>query len=144
MAHTSFRPFQDQRYEGYMQTIRSAALAPNFTEYGFGLARCPDDLLGALQDGIRQGLPHARYEADVPVINGNRCKFIHRSDLTRRVLEELHDYAETWAGIPLIPFKAYGFRLYQNDSQLLMHVDKAQTHIVSFILHIDSSEDAGK
>ena len=23
-----------------------------------------------------------------------------------------------------------------------MHVDKSQTHIVSFILHIDSSEDA--
>ena len=42
----------------------------------------------------------------------------------------------------LTPFRAYGFRLYRNNSQLLMHVDKSQTHIVSFILHIDSSEDA--
>ena len=50
--------------------------------------------------------------------------------------------SETWAGIPLTPFRAYGFRLYQNNSQLLMHVDKLQTHIVSFILHIDSSDDA--
>lgn len=49
---------------------------------------------------------------------------------------------ETWAGLPLIPFHAYGFRLYQNNSQLLMHVDKMQTHVISFILHIDSSEDA--
>lgn len=108
------------------------------------MARCPDDLLGALQEGIREGLPNARYENDIPVINGNRCKFINRSDLTRRVLEELHDYTETWAGIPLIPYRAYGFRLYQNNSQLSMHVDKLQTHVLSFILHIDSSEDAGK
>lgn len=154
-----------------MQTLRAAFLAPNFTEYGFGLARCPDDLLAALQDGIHQGLPTARFEKDIEVINGNKCKFVSRPDLTRRVLQELKHYAgtcvcavcqpihldgvsltqwylfscptETWARIPLIPFQAYGFRVYQNNSQLLMHVDRMQTHIVSFILHIDSSEDAG-
>jgi hypothetical protein len=27
-----------ERYEGYIQTIHSAFLVPNFTEYGFGLA----------------------------------------------------------------------------------------------------------
>ena len=52
-------------------------------------------------------------------------------------------HSETWAGIPLTPFTAYGFRLYQNNSQLGMHVDRMQTHIISFILHIDSSDDAG-
>lgn len=42
----------------------------------------------------------------------------------------------------LTPYRAYGFRLYRNESELYMHVDKSQTHVVSFILHIDSSEDA--
>eukprot|EP00977_Amphora_coffeiformis_P019249 scaffold7087_cov168-Amphora_coffeaeformis.AAC.8 len=170
------------RYEGFMQTLRSAVLAPNFTEHGFGLARCPEDLLAALQEGIHDGLDTAHFEGEVEPILGPRCKFISRQDLTRRVLEELKHYAgtsssnawkrddllddfvstihssshylsklvlllqcentETWVGFPLIPFKAYGFRLYQNNSQLLMHVDKMQTHVVSFILHIDSSEDA--
>lgn len=134
---------QGDRYEGFIQTLRAAVLAPNFTEHGFGLARCPEDLLAALQEGIRDGLETARYEAEVEPILGPRCKFINRADLTRRVLEELKHYAETWVGFPLIPYKAYGFRLYQNSSQLLMHVDKMQTHVISFILHIDSSEDAG-
>ena len=79
-----------------MQVLRSGVMAPNFTEFGFGLARCPDDLLAALQEGIRDGLPTARYEHDLEVINGNRCKFIHRPDLTRRVLQELRHYAGTF------------------------------------------------
>jgi hypothetical protein len=44
-----------ERYEGYIQTVHAAYLVPNFTEHGFGLARCPDDLLAALQKGIRDG-----------------------------------------------------------------------------------------
>jgi len=132
-----------ERYEGFIQTIRSALLVPNFTETGFGLARCPDELLGALQQGIKEGLPDASYEYKVNIIDGPRAKFVNRPDLTQRVLQELKHYAETWVnGVELTPYRAYGFRLYQNDSQLRMHVDKVQTHIVSFILHIDSSEDA--
>lgn len=130
------------RYEGYIQTIHSAFLVPNFTEHGFGLARCPDDLLEELQKGIRDGLPTARFESEVEVINGARSLFVDRPDLTRRVLHQLRNYAETWSGVELTPYRAYGFRLYQNHSQLTMHVDKMQTHIISFILHIDSSEDA--
>jgi hypothetical protein len=114
----------------------------NFTEHGFGLARCPSGLLTALQKGIRDGYPTARYESEVQVINGNRPLFVDRPDLTARVLHELRNYAEEWSGVSLEPYRAYGFRLYQNNSQLTMHVDKMQTHIISFILHIDSSEDA--
>ena len=110
------------------------------------MARCPDDLLAALQEGIREGIAKgAPRENSVEVIAGpNRPLFISRPDLTKRVLHELRHYAETWAQVPLTPYRAYGFRAYTNESQLYMHVDKMQTHIVSFILHIDSSEDAGK
>ena len=33
-------------------------------------------------------------------------------------------------------------RVYRNQSQLLMHVDNPETHVISSILHIGSSEDA--
>jgi len=130
------------RYEGYIQTIHSAFLVPNFTEHGFGLARCPDDLIDALRQGIRDGLPTARSENHVDVINGAVPLFIDRPDLTDRVLHQLRGYAQAWSGVELTPYRAYGFRLYQNNSQLTMHIDKMQTHIISFILHIDSSDDA--
>jgi len=68
--------------------------------------------------------------------------FIDRPDLTARILNELKAWPEAWSGVELVPFRAYGFRLYQNQSSLLMHVDKAQTHVISFILHIDSSDDS--
>jgi hypothetical protein len=132
-----------KRYEGFIQTIHSAFLVPNFTEHGFGLASCPDDLIDALRQGIRDGLPTAREEHSTEVINAPQPPlFIDRPDLTARVLHELRNYAEEWSGIELTPYRAYGFRLYRNHSQLTMHVDKMQTHIISFILHIDSSDDA--
>ena len=58
------------------------------------------------------------------------------------MLHELKPYAETWTGMELEPVIAYGFRLYRNDSSLHMHVDRSNTHVISFILHIDSSDDA--
>lgn len=131
-----------KRYEGYIQTIHSAFLVPNFTEHGFGLARAPEELTQALQEGIRDGLPTARLEHRVEVIHGPQALFVDRPDLTARVLNELQHYAEEWSGVELTPYRAYGFRLYRNESQLMMHVDKMQTHIISFIYHIDSSEDA--
>jgi hypothetical protein len=131
------------RWDGWMQALSSAFMIPNQTAHGFGLARCPEELLAALQKGIKDGLPTARSEGKVDVINGpNQPLFINRRDLTQRVLQELRHYAEEWSGVELIPAQAYGFRLYQNESQLTMHVDRSQTHVISFILHIDSSEDA--
>lgn len=132
------------RFEGYIQSVNAAVVAPNFTEHGFGLARAPDDLMEALRQGIQDGLKAGpRTEPGVEVIEGkDEPWFIDRPDLTQRVLEELQHYPETWAGLELIPFRAYGFRLYRNESVLNMHVDKSQTHVISFILHIDSSEDS--
>ena len=130
------------RYSGYYQMVRSV-MAPNFTEFGFGLARAPDDLLQTLRQGIYDGLSTAREEHHIPVIVAqDRPRFIDRPDLTDLVLDVMHPYVEAWAGIPLKAHQAYGFRLYQNNSQLMMHTDRSQTHVVSFILHIASSDNA--
>jgi hypothetical protein len=136
---------QRERYEGFIQTLNAAIVAPNFTQYGWGLAKAPDELMEALRKGIRDGVAQGkqREEGSIEVIDGELTPwFIDRPDLTKRVLTELQSFPETWVGMELQPFRAYGFRLYRNQSQLHMHVDKSNTHVVSFILHIDSSDDA--
>jgi hypothetical protein len=132
-----------ERYEAFYQTIHTASVAPNFTEYGFGLGRCPDDMLHTLQQAIYDGLSTAGTEALNEAIESPQLPlFIERWDLTAQVLRELQPYAEAWSNVSLVPQGAYGFRLYRNESKLFMHVDKIQTHIISMILHIDSSEDS--
>jgi hypothetical protein len=134
---------EEDRYRGFVQTLHSALLAPNYTEYGFGLARCPDELIAALRKGVHDGIETASEEEKTEeIVSPKRPWFIQRQDLVNRVLHELQPYAEQWSGMKLNPWGAYGFRLYRNESTLFMHIDRMQTHIISFILHIDSSDDA--
>ena len=131
------------RYEGFVQTMSSALTVSNFTENGWGLTKINNDLLAALQQGIRDGLEGAGHEYKVEVIDGDEPPlFIHREDLMDRTLKELHPLMEGWSQVPLVPHTVYGFRLYQNSSRLFMHTDKTATHIISGILHVDRSEDA--
>lgn len=128
-AEISEMEHSGDRYEGYLQTVTSALLAPNFTELGFGLAKAPDELMATVRKGIRDGLADgkARSEGPVDVIEGpEHALFIDRPDLTKRILNELQPYPEAWSGVELVPYRAYGFRLYQNQSSLLMHVDKVR------------------
>jgi hypothetical protein len=82
-------------------------------------------------------------EAEGAAINGpNQPWYISRPDLTNRVLNEMQSFTEAWVGFPLTAHVAYGFRVYRNESQLYMHTDRLMTHVVSFILHIGSSDDA--
>ena len=131
------------RFEAYAQTLSASIIQQNYTQWGFGLARAPEslmvDLRQAIQDGVAKG---PRLESHINAITEPRPWFIDRPDMTKRVLKELQAYPEKWVGFPLYAETAYGFRLYRNDSRLHVHVDKSATHVISFILHIDSSEDA--
>jgi len=53
----------------------------------------------------------------------------------------LKPYHEAWAGVPLKGSIAYGLRIYRNNSNLNMHTDRSNTHIISCILHIDHDDD---
>lgn len=131
------------RFEGFAQTVSAGIVQPNYTQWGFGLARAPEPLMEDLRQAIREGVAKGpRLESLINAITEPRPWFIDRPDLTQRVLEELHEYPEKWVGFPLTANNAYGFRLYRNQSRLHVHVDKAATHVISFILHIDSSDDA--
>jgi len=131
------------RFEGFAQALSAGVMQKNFTEHGFGLARAPEPLMVDLRRAIREGVEKGpRLENHINAITDPRPWFIDRPDLTKRVLDELQEYSEAWVGFPLTPVTAYGFRLYRNTSRLHVHVDKTETHVISFILHIDSSDDA--
>jgi hypothetical protein len=131
------------KWDGWIQTIASAVTVPNFTEYGWGLSQAPPSLTKDLRQAVFDGLPTAREEEEINVIAGpQRPLFIDRPDLTYRALQELKPILEAWSGMELIPSIAYGFRLYRNESSLWMHIDRTQTHVISCIYHIASSEDS--
>lgn len=131
------------RFEGFAQSLSASVVQPNFTEWGFGLTRAPESLMKDLRQAIHEGVEKGpRLETHINAITEPRPWFIDRPDLTRRVLSELQEYPEKWVGFPLHAETAYGFRLYRNTSRLHVHVDKSHTHVISFILHIDSSDDA--
>eukprot|EP00594_Rhizosolenia_setigera_P008664 CAMPEP_0178967856 /NCGR_PEP_ID=MMETSP0789-20121207/17869_1 /TAXON_ID=3005 /ORGANISM="Rhizosolenia setigera, Strain CCMP 1694" /LENGTH=391 /DNA_ID=CAMNT_0020653597 /DNA_START=72 /DNA_END=1247 /DNA_ORIENTATION=+ len=144
-AQVSDIPDTGNRYEGYKQICSSAITAPTFTEFGFAVTRAPKALVEDLREAVMEGLPNARLEGNVEVIEGGpetRPLFIDRPDLMRRVLHELLPMHEAWIGKKLRPNNTYGFRLYRPGSNLHMHVDKPSTHIISSILHIDHSENS--
>lgn len=138
----------NDRYNAWMQVMSSALISPNFTENGWGLARAPAELVQELQQKLHSNLHNATYEKRVDVIEGlNHLQeeaplFIQNFVLNNKVLKELKPLHEKWSGVPLVGEIAYGLRVYQNNSRLLMHVDRAATHVISCILHIDHSEDS--
>ena len=72
------------KWDGYIQTL-TAALMKNYTEFGWGLTRAPEDLTNDIRQAIFEGLPDARPEGDIDVIDGPIPLFIDRPDLTDRV-----------------------------------------------------------
>jgi hypothetical protein len=75
-----------ERFESFVQTLSASFIQKNYTEWGFGLARAPDDLMEALRQGIRDGLAEGpKEEYHISAITEPRPWFIDRPDLTSRV-----------------------------------------------------------
>ena len=138
-------------------------MAKNYTENGWGLTRAPEHIIERLQhrlnatllvgsdDGENNGdivdpnHRRTRQEHFVPVIEGAdeaRPLMIFNDTENRAILHELKPLFEWWSGIDLKPSIAYGIRAYRNNSNLLMHIDKPSTHVISGIFHVGRSEDA--
>jgi hypothetical protein len=129
------------KWDGFVQTL-TASLMKNYTELGWGLARAPEELTQEIRQAIFDGLPTAYPEGEIEVIDGPIPLFIDHPDLRQKALDQLQPILESWSNIELVPSIAYGFRLYQNRSRLWMHVDRTQTHVISCIYHIASSDDS--
>jgi hypothetical protein len=90
------------------------------------VVKAPDSVNEKLQASLHKHKASARFEdtpsRQIDVIKGElRPKFIDQEELNREVLLELQPMFEEWSGVKLKPAIAYGLRLYQNGSSLLMH-----------------------
>ena len=123
---------------------------PSFTERGFDVITTPkfvqDKLLAALKTAFSRGFENVRTEGNIDVIwNPPKYdpKFVDLGGLAWEAIESLKPYHEQWiGGIELEPTSAYGIRLYQNDSTLVMHYDRVQTHVISSIVHVAHEYDS--
>jgi len=136
----------NERYNGYLVAVGSAYVAPNFTENGWGLTRAPQDLVDELKKALKDGMESNSFEeghVDVIEIGSEETSTLMVSipSLTGKTLSVLKPFHEAWSGIPLIGSIAYGLRIYRNESQLNMHTDRTNTHIISCILHVDHDDD---
>jgi hypothetical protein len=51
------------KWNGFLETLGPTLTTPNFTEFGWGLTRAPQDLIDDVRQAIYKGLPNARLEA---------------------------------------------------------------------------------
>lgn len=142
-----FQDDSNDRYNGYMNVVSSAYVAPNFTENGWGLTRAPQELVDEFRQALKDGLAkEPRLEGKTEVIEEGSTDssplMVATGSLNGKALSVLKPYHEAWAGIPLVGSNAYGLRVYRNDSHLNMHVDRSHTHIISCILHIDHDPES--
>mmetsp|Transcript_22073 Transcript_22073/g.44265 ORF Transcript_22073/g.44265 Transcript_22073/m.44265 type:complete len:369 (-) Transcript_22073:440-1546(-) len=133
-------------YDGYMTSVHTGLLCKNFTENGWGLTRAPEYLVELLQQSLYEGLEqfktHPIYEHKTGVIEAQKLPFFKDNYmLNEKVLHALLPLHEAWSGVKLIPNNAYGLRIYRDGSNLNMHIDKTETHIISSIFHVGHDED---
>lgn len=53
------------------------------------------------------------------------------------VVAEMQRILEWWTAQPLVPTATFGLRIYHQDSMLINHVDRADTHIASAVIQVD-------
>lgn len=144
-------PDLTQRYNGWLSAVTSAYVIPNFTSSGFLLTRAPAGILEELQASLYAGLNDTSTPIERPIEiiqSGSKEGFlppfyIEQEALNAKVLRELRDIHAEWSNVPsLVNVKAYGLRVYRNQSCLMMHTDKPNTHVIASILHIDHSPDS--
>lgn len=133
-------PGLNERWENYMQFTQSR-LVPRFTTHGFEVIQTPELIHQKLKAAVDKGIDnweHLRHERQIDAVHTPLpSKFVDLHGMDWEVLSELKELHEQWGGMELEPTSAYGVRLYQNGSSLIMHYDKVNktqsTQYVYFI-----------
>eukprot|EP00428_Durinskia_dybowskii_P062038 CAMPEP_0170380448 /NCGR_PEP_ID=MMETSP0117_2-20130122/13886_1 /TAXON_ID=400756 /ORGANISM="Durinskia baltica, Strain CSIRO CS-38" /LENGTH=301 /DNA_ID=CAMNT_0010635963 /DNA_START=186 /DNA_END=1091 /DNA_ORIENTATION=+ len=138
-------PGSNERWENYVQYTQSL-MVPRFTELGFKVMQIPEEIFLKLKQRVDAGIKNwdkLRLERKIDAVyTPIPSKFVDMQDVNNEVHDALKPFHEEWVGgIKLRPTSAYGTRLYQNGSSLVMHYDKTATHVISSIVHIAHEYD---
>jgi len=140
-------PESQKRFEFWLDFVQMQ-IHPTFTNKGYELFDLPEDLHAKLkkyfatnyleQEAAKEGDAGGGYE----IMNGSRKLVNLPPDLKSEVARTLQGTHEAWAGNISLEFHGlYGIRVYEKGSALKHHVDQAETHIISAILHIAHDYD---
>ena len=138
---------------------------PIFTVKGYEKTRMPESLFRHFRDKLERNtdpenwIPETQTAAGVinnqiivenGTLGSKKAVKIPRSKMLYINMEDveltfktLGPLAEEWAGVKLRPSSIYGIRRYVNNSALISHIDKVNTHVISLILNLgqDVEED---
>ncbi|MEQ8716363.1 MAG: hypothetical protein RIE08_02010 [Acidimicrobiales bacterium] len=115
---------------------------PRLSEAGFEVRPTPhwvQQLLEGLLD--LRGPRRTPEGADTAYHRGQDPDLVPIDDLADDLLRALMPLHEEWCGTELVPSAAFGMRCYREGASLIMHVDRAATHVVSSILQIAQDVD---
>lgn len=139
-----------RRWNEWTELVQSCCM-PYFTEVGFKVVEAPLKLSRALQEHYREQLFHATAEQDMrPSRWGLQTPddsdehvplWIDQAALNAQVHQEMKPLLEEWSGVELSMGQVYGLRVYTNGSTLMNHIDKPDTHVISFIFHVGHDTD---
>lgn len=139
-------PGSQARWEFWLDYVQ-IRLHPTFTSNGYDVRDVPPSLFRSLSSHFHQNFPHGGTpEAEVPYfITGDRSMVYLPGNLRTELVESVQGIHEEWSGVPLEMTSLYGLRVYQNGSTLAMHVDRANTHVISAVIHVarDYGGDGG-
>ena len=116
---------------------------PQVTDVGFEKAKLPKEMFQKIADFYFSNYNSSKtvVERDGgPLYNQRVIPTYHTPlpyGLKMNIFDELKQMMEEWSGLaPLVGTSIYGVRTYTRGSYLHMHVDTADTHVVSGIVHI--------
>lgn len=110
---------------------------------GFKKTSLDPALHGRLMDSLRTNVHRFKSEPGGGFIHSENPRaypsLIHTDrDLNDALLDELLEEHEAWSGLRLKKAACYGIRVYQPRSYLYVHIDRAQSHVVSSTICVDS------
>jgi hypothetical protein len=115
---------------------------PRFTQKGFEVVPTPDAVHKRLRVAYLMGLPHTRHEvSDLNYLTAGDPDFIDIGSLAYEMAAELQGIHEEWSQRDLEVVASYGLRIYRRGQVLGWHSDRADTHVISSIVHIEHVSD---
>ena len=131
---------------------------PQFTKAAFEKVKIPEELYKYLMDrvesedkpqnwinetGTAAGVINNRVVVQHHETGEKKSVMIGRTRMLALDMESaekmfvtLGPLAEEWSGVKLRPTSLYGVRRYLNNSALISHTDKSNTHVISLILNM--------
>lgn len=131
------------------KTFSSVEDFPKFTENGFTLKKCPQDLWNIINDTyglLKEKTREENFEGKENIIVGGGSELLSFDSIPSiRTLihKELLPIHEEWSGANLEPSFVYGIRSYLKNATLTPHVDRIATHHISSIIIVDKDLACG-